>query len=241
MKVTRLFWAGFFGLFFLGFFLGGASPCYSANPNPTQIADEFFRLLQSRDFAGAAEYLSASDHQKFQDLKHEVPAKNAPQVDLVAALTDMFFLLQGQENKVMVEKAKSGDVILPERIRFFIPGQFYLQGQYAVVFTREMYDIRAQDTGAVRDDPRKLWIDPTNFLSRLRDEPWFKQYWEWTDNQLTMPGLIWLVKENNQWKIDLFSGGVPKTAFRKTLKWHFRRDVFEEVKAPSPAKYQSAK
>jgi hypothetical protein len=138
--------------------------------------------------------------------------------------------MQGQDNAKMAKKSQDGETILPKKIGFFVPGQHYIVGNYAVVFTRETYELAHPDTGPVRDDPRKLWIDPTNVLSQVRDEAYFKQWWVWEDDRVTMPGLLWLVKERNKWRIDLYSGIVPRKAFYKILRWHFGRDVFEETK-----------
>jgi hypothetical protein len=156
-------------------------------------------------------------------------------LELSKLLADTFFLLQGQNNPAMLGKLQDGENILPQRIAFFVPGQYYIIGNFAVVFTRETYVLAHADTGPVRDDPRKLWIDPTNVLSKVRDEAYFKQWWVWQNDDLTMPGLLWLVKEKNDWKIDLFGGAVPRRAFQDILRWHFGRDVFEEEKPAAAA------
>jgi hypothetical protein len=46
-----------------------------------------------------------------------------------------------------------------------------------------------------------------------------------------MPGLIWMVKEKNLWKIDLFAGTVPRRAFDEDLHLYFGRDIFESDKS----------
>lgn len=69
-----------------------------------------------------------------------------------------------------------------------------------------------------------IWMDPSNDLSKVRSEDYVKRRWEWEGNQLIMPGVIWLVKEPEGWRIDLVSGTVPKTAFRKYL-----RSIFPEA------------
>lgn len=197
---------------------------------PTSTAEEFFRLLAAQQFEAAAELLCASDRASAGQLQGGDLA-----VDLPKLLSDTFFLLQGQSNEAMLKKLQDGETVLPQRITFFVPGQYYVIGNFAVVFTRETYEISRANTGQVRDDPRKLWIDPTNVLSKVRDEAYFKQWWVWENDALTMPGLIWMVKERSEWKVDLFGGTVPRKAFKEILRWHFGRDVFEEEK-PAPVK-----
>ncbi|MCD4814272.1 hypothetical protein K8S19_11345 [bacterium] len=203
---------------------------------PTIVVEEFFRLINMKNFEDASELVTRADRRNVAALKIKAKkaAKAGKQVaeppDMASILGDMFFLVQGQENKKMMKKSQDGETIMPEKIGFFVPGQFYIVGNFAVVFTREIYIIGRDNTGPVRDDPRKLWIDPTNELSKVRDEAYFKQWWVWEDNTLTMPGVIWLVKERREWRIDLLSGVVPRKSFKKILRWHFGRDVFEEEK-----------
>ncbi len=203
---------------------------WSKVEKPTLAAEEFFRLLAAQQYEPAADLLCASDRASASQLQ-----AGDRKVDLAQLLSDTFFLLQGQSNTAMLKKLQDGETLLPQRISFFVPGQYYVIGNFAVVFTRETYEIARADTGPVRDDPRKLWIDPTNVLSKVRDEAYFKQWWVWENESLTMPGLIWMVKERSEWKVDLFGGTVPRKAFQEILRWHFGRDVFEEEK-PAAAK-----
>jgi|GEM_PF-5596223 len=208
-------------------------PAFAANQKPTEVVEDFFTFLQTKDYAAAAELLSSDDRKNFESLKAKAAAAGKPMMELSDVLANSFFLMQGQENSKMTKKAQDGETILPKRVGFFVPGQHYIVGNFAVVFTRETYELAHADTGPVRDDPRKLWIDPTNILSQVRDEAYFKQWWVWEEDRLTMPGLLWMVKERNKWRIDMYSGTVPRKAFDKILRWHFGRDVFEEQK-PKP-------
>ena len=210
---------------------------------PSMIAEEFYRCLRYKKYKAAIDLLSSADKRNFAALQTGFPSRS-PDADpdgsavqtgapprLADILSEQFFLMYGQKNEKMIRKSQSGETIMPQRIGFFVPGQYYIVGNFAVVFTRETYEIAPADTGPVRDDPRKLWVDPTNVLSKIRDEAYFKRWWVWKDNRLTMPGLLWMVKENKQWKIDLFSGVVPRKAFRGILRWHFGREVFKEPKS----------
>jgi hypothetical protein len=213
---------------------GIASGSWAKVEKPTVVAEEFFRLLAAQQYEAAADLLCAADRDSARQLQAQASAQ-APAVELPKLLADTFFLLQGQTNAAMVKKLQDGETILPQRITFFVPGQYYVIGNFAAVFTREIYELARADTGPVRDDPRKLWIDPTNVLSKVRDEAYFKQWWLWENESLTMPGLVWMVKERSEWKVDLFGATVPRKAFKEILRWHFGRDVFEEEK---PAKAQ---
>lgn len=214
---------------------------------PSLVAEEFYRLLRMRQFDEASELLTQTDRDNIESLRKKAAqaaqgGKNAQSVpDAATILTDLFFLMFGNENQKMLKKAQDGETIMPERIGFFVPGQYYVVGNYAAVFTRETYEISPDNTGPVRDDPRKLWIDPTNELSKVRDEAYFKQWWVWEGERLVMPGILWLVKEKRNWRIDLLSGVVPREAFRKILRWHFGRDVFEEKKPEAAESGQPAK
>lgn len=202
---------------------------------PTLTVEDFFRFIRSKRYEDAADLLSRNDKNNFKimlgKLKASGQADAAKTYSLGVLVKDQFFLMHGQENSKMAKKSGDGDVILPNKIGFYVPGQYYIVGNYAVVFTREIYDLAEEKTGPVRDDPRKLWVDPTNDLSKIRDEAYFKRWWAWENNFLTMPGVLWLVKERQEWRIDLFSGSVPKTAFRGVLKWHFGRDIFADMAA----------
>lgn len=199
---------------------------------PTLIAEDFYRHIRSRRYEEAAELLSQQDKRNFRRVKNKMTqsGQNGSGLSLGKLIKDQFFLVEGQRNKneKLIKKSGDGETILPEKVSFFVPGQYYVVGNFAVVFTRETYTINQEQTGPVRDDPRKLWIDPTNDLSKIRDEAYFKRWWVWDGNQLTMPGIIWMIKENREWRIDLLSGQVPKKAFRGLLKWHFGRDIFVE-------------
>lgn len=201
---------------------------------PTLTAEDFYRFIRAKRYEDAADLLSRADQRSFKNLQQKMKKagkkKKAEQYDLAKLLEDQFFLVHGQSNKKMLKKAGDGETILPEKIGYFVPGQYYIVGNYAVVFTRETYELAHEKTGPVRDDPRKLWIDPMNDLSKIRDEAYFKRWWEWDKDFLSMPGVLWLVKERNEWRVDLISGTVPKKAFRGILKWHFGRDIFEETK-----------
>ncbi len=220
-------------------------PLAARTEKPSLVAEEFYRLLRLRQYDEATELLTTADRGNIAALRKkaaqaaESGKTTQPLPDAAAILTDLFFLMHGTENQKMLKKAQDGETIMPERIGFFVPGQYYVVGNYAVVFTRETYEISPDNTGPVRDDPRKLWIDPTNALSKVRDEAYFKQWWVWEGDRLVMPGILWLVKEKRDWRIDLLSGVVPREAFRKILRWHFGRDVFEEkpktpAEAPAP-------
>ena len=204
---------------------------------PTVVAEEFFMLLARQDYEGAAALCASTDVESLEQLKAQAGEKQAGAVKLPDMIRDAFFLMHGQNNPAMMQKYADGETIMPRRIAFYVPGQHYIIGNFAAVFTRETYVLGRDDTGPVREDPRKLWIDPTNVLSQVRDEAYFKQWWIWEDERLTMPGLLWMVKEGNRWKIDLFGGAVPRDAFKDILEWHFGRDVFEqqEGEAQSPA------
>ncbi|MEW6515873.1 MAG: hypothetical protein AB1439_03060 [candidate division FCPU426 bacterium] len=212
---------------------------------PTVVVEDFFRLLSQKQYAEAAELLSSADLQNLESLRKKTAkaGKRTQAVpDIETVLSDLFFLMFSDENKKMMKKAQDGETILPRRIHFFVPGQHYIVGRYAVVFTRETYELAPELTGPVRDDPRKLWIDPTNELSKVRDEAYFKQWWVWEGDRLTMPGVVWLVKENRIWRIDLLSGVVPRESFRKILRWHFGREILEEKKkAETPPAARPAK
>lgn len=223
------------GGFALVLTLGLALPGAAKTEKPTFAAEEFFRALNQRQYEEAADLLSASDHAAVEQLGARAGSKSSRAVTLPAVLAQTFALMHGQANAAQSGKGREGETLMPQRIGFFVPGQYYVIGKYAAVFTRETYDIAHADTGPVRDDPRKLWIDPTNVLSKVRDEAYFKQWWVWEDDHLTMPGLVWLVREADGWKIDLFGGGVPRKAFADILRWHFGRDVFEEEKSKTPA------
>jgi hypothetical protein len=202
---------------------------------PTVVVEDFFRLISQKQYAEAAELLTSADRQNLAALKKKA-AKAGPVPDIETVLADLFFLMYSEENKKMLKKSQDGETLLPTRISFFVPGQHYIVGRYAVVFTRETYELTPELTGPVRDDPRKLWIDPTNELSKVRDEAYFKQWWVWEGDRLVMPGVVWLLKENRVWRIDLLSGIVPRESFRKILRWHFGREILEEKpKTPAPA------
>jgi len=195
---------------------------------PTVVAEEFFRFLSQSDYESAADLLSAADHAAVRNLQVQTGEQAKQELQLPKILTDTFFLMQGQNNNTEITKPQDGETIMPRRITFFVPGQYYIVGNFAAVFTRETYELAHADTGPVRDDPRKLWIDPTNVLSKVRDEAYFKQWWIWEEDRLTMPGLVWLIKEKNGWKVDLFGSAVSRKAFLDILRWHFGRNVFEE-------------
>jgi len=209
---------------------------------PSVIAEEFYRCLRYKRYKAAVELLSSADKRNFAAMQagfassppgaasDESAAQTSSPPRLADTLSEQFFLMYGRKNEKMIRKSQSGETIMPQRIGFFVPGQYYIIGNFAVVFTRETYEIDPADTGPVRDDPRKLWVDPTNELSKVRDEAYFKRWWVWEDNRLTMPGLLWMVKEKKKWKIDLFSGVVPRKAFRGILRWHFGREVFKVPK-----------
>ncbi len=212
---------------------------------PSVIAEEFYRCLRYKRYKAVIQLLSSADKRNFAalqagyasgsagaDVASDDPAAHTGSKPRLAdILSEQFFLMYDRKNEMMTQKSQSGETIMPQRIGFFVPGQYYIVGNFAVVFTRETYEIARTDTGPVRDDPRKLWVDPTNELSKVRDEAYFKRWWIWEENRLTMPGLLWMVKENKKWKIDLFSGVVPRKAFRGILRWHFGRDVFKEPKS----------
>jgi len=203
---------------------------YAKMDKPTIIAEDFYRYILSKRYEDAAELLSKNDKRNFRQLKTKLAQTgkgNSSNYELSTLIENQFFLVHGQTNKKMKGKSGDGETILPSKVSYYVPGQYYVVGNFAVVFTRETYDIEQDKTGPVRDDPRKLWIDPTNDLSKIRDEAYFKRWWVWEDNQLTMPGVIWLIKDRQEWRIDLISGSVPKKAFRGILKWHFGRDIFD--------------
>lgn len=227
----RWWWQGCLSFVPPFFLLISATSVRAKFEKPTAVVEDFYRLLQIQHYAEASELLSTADKTNLQSLKKKADLDHAAMPNLEKALADHFFMLQDQENSPMRRKAGNGDVIMPVKVGFFVPGQYYMVGKYAVVFTRETYELIREDTGPVRDDPRKLWMDPTNDLSKLRDEPYFKEWWVWEDVRLTMPGMVWLVREDSGWKIDLFSGSVPKKAFRKILHWHFGRDIFETMQS----------
>jgi hypothetical protein len=206
---------------------------------PTVVVEDFFRLISQKQYTEAAELLTSADLQNLTALKKKVSKagpRAQPVPDIETVLADLFFLMYSEENKKMLKKSQDGETILPTRVSFFVPGQHYIVGRYAVVFTRETYELTPELTGPVRDDPRKLWIDPTNELSKVRDEAYFKQWWIWEGDRLIMPGVVWLLKENRVWRIDLLSGIVPRESFRKILRWHFGREILEEKpKTPAPA------
>ena len=214
---------------------------------PTVVVEDFYRLLRLKQFSEAAELLSLVDKKmvKMINTKAKQVARAGKKDQTIPTaetiLTDMFFLMHEQENKKMMKKGKDGETIMPERIGFFVPGQHYIVGNYAIVFTRETYEIAHEDTGPVRDDPRKLWIDPTNAFSKIRDEAYFKRWWVWEGDRLIMPGCVWLVKERSEWRIDLISGVVPRKSFTKILRCHFGRDIFEEKKKKKPGKKKRPK
>jgi len=218
--------------------LGGGLPeiLEARTEKPTVVVEEFYRLLRMKQYAEAAKLLSSADKRNIKALKTQAAKavkagkKDQPIPTAETILADLFFLMHGTDNEKMLRKSQDGETIMPERIGFFVPGQHYIIGNYAIVFTRETYEIAHENTGPVRDDPRKLWIDPTNALSQVRDEAYFKQWWVWEGDRLIMPGCIWLVKEGREWRIDLLSGVVPRKSFRKILRWHFGRNVFEEKK-----------
>lgn len=214
-------------LLLLSCLLIGVNPAWSKTEKPTLVAADFFRSLTLKQFDEAAALLCTADHQAAAELRKNAAAQKAQAVTLEKVLEESFFLLFGQQNAGMVKKNQDGETIMPQRIGFYVPGQYYEIGKFAVVFTRETYEIARADTGPVRDDPRKLWIDPTNALSKVRDEAYFKQWWVWEGDSLTMPGLVWMIKERNAWKIDFFGTAVPRKAFDKILFWHFGRSVFE--------------
>jgi len=162
---------------------------------PTVVAEEFFRFLSQSDYESAADLLSAADHAAVRNLQVQTGEQAKQELQLPKILTDTFFLMQGQNNNTEITKPQDGETIMPRRITFFVPGQYYIVGNFAAVFTRETYELAHADTGPVRDDPRKLWIDPTNVLSKVRDEAYFKQWWIWEEDRLTMPGLVWLLKK----------------------------------------------
>lgn len=218
--------------------LGAACLFFAAVPaavarteKPTVVVEDFFRLLAQKQYAEAAELLTDVDRKNLTALKNKA-AKAGPRAqpvpDIETILADLFFLMHSEKNEKMLKKSQDGETILPTRISFFVPGQHYIVGRYAVVFTRETYELTPELTGPVRDDPRKLWIDPTNELSKVRDEAYFKQWWVWEGDRLIMPGVVWLLLENRVWRIDLLSGIVPRESFRKILRWHFGREILEE-------------
>lgn len=211
--------------------LAAAPAALARTEKPTVVVEDFFRLISQKQYTEAAELLTSADLKNLSALKKRA-AKAGPRAqpvpDIETILADLFFLMHSEENKKMLKKSQDGETILPARVSFFVPGQHYIVGRYAVVFTRETYELTADLTGPVRDDPRKLWIDPTNDLSKVRDEAYFKQWWVWEGDRLTMPGVVWLQKENREWRIDMLSGTVPRESFRKILRWHFGREILEE-------------
>ncbi len=223
----------------LGVLLGLPLAGFSKTEKPTVVAEEFFRLLADQEYSDAAELLSSADSSAVVKLKKQM-GKQGKSVKLEKILAESFYLMQGQSNSGMGKK-KDAETLMPQRISFFVPGQHYIVGNFAAVFTRETYEIAHADTGPVRDDPRKLWVDPTNVLSKVRDESYFKQWWVWEGDRLTMPGLIWMIKEKNVWKIDLFAGSVPRRAFDKDLRLYFGRDVFEADKNAQKKKSEPQK
>jgi len=207
-----------------------AVPAQARMDKPTLAAEDFFRLLAVKDYDEAAHLLSEADHQALKDMQSQA-GEAGKNISLSNLLADSFYLMHPGEGQGTAPKAPDQETIMPQRIGFFVPGQHYIIGNFAVVFTRETYELTRDTLGPVRDDPRKLWIDPTNVLSQVRDEAYFKEWWIWEDERLTMPGLLWMVKEKNQWKVDLFGGAVPRKSFQKILRWHFGREVFEPEKA----------
>jgi hypothetical protein len=221
-------------------------PAWAKTEKPTAVAEEFFRLLAAKDYAEAAELLSSADQAAVATLKSQMGAKGK-NVNLEKILADSFYLMQSADANPGMAHKKDAETIMPERVSFYVPGQHYVVRNFAAVFTRETYELAHNNTGPVRDDPRKLWIDPTNVLSKVRDEAYFKQWWVWEEDRLTMPGLLWMVKEKNDWKVDLFAGSVPRRAFDADLYLYFGRDIFENDKnvkksaAPAGQKTSSPK
>jgi hypothetical protein len=226
---------------------GLPKPLDARTEKPTIVVEDFYRLVRMKQYSEAAELLSSIDKKAIKMINKKAKQvskagkKDQPIPTAEAILADMFFLMHDQENKKMAKKGKDGETIMPDKIGFFVPGQFYVVGNYALVFTRETYEIAHDNTGPVRDDPRKLWIDPTNSLSKVRDEAYFKRWWIWDGDHLIMPGCVWLVKERRQWRIDLLSGAVPRKSFTKILRWHFGRNVFEEKKKEKAGKEKKPK
>ncbi len=212
-------------------FFAAVPAAVARTEKPTVVVEDFFRLLAQKQYGEAAELLTNIDRKNLTALKNKA-AKAGPRAqpvpDIETILADLFFLMHSEKNEKMLKKSQDGETILPTRISFFVPGQHYIVGRYAVVFTRETYELTPELTGPVRDDPRKLWIDPTNELSKVRDEAYFKQWWVWEGDRLIMPGVVWLLRENRVWRIDLLSGIVPRESFRKILRWHFGREILEE-------------
>jgi hypothetical protein len=223
-----------------------AAPAWAKTEKPTAVAEEFFRLLAAKDYAEAADLLSSADQAALTSLKSQMGTKGK-NINLEKILADSFYMLQAADSNPAMAKKNDAETIMPERVSFYVPGQHYIERSFAAVFTRETYELAHNNTGPVRDDPRKLWVDPTNVLSKVRDEAYFKQWWVWEGDRLTMPGLLWMVKEKNSWKIDLFAGAVPRRAFDADLFLYFGRDVFESDKsakkkpAPEPKKSPPAK
>lgn len=230
----------------LGLVCLAAIPAWGKAEKPTTVAEEFFRLLAAKEYAEAGELLSSADQAAVATLKSHMGAKGK-NVNLEKILADSFYLMQSSQSNPGMVKKNDAETIMPERITFFVPGQHYIVRNYAAVFTRETYEMAHNNTGPVRDDPRKLWVDPTNVLSKVRDEAYFKQWWVWEEDRLTMPGLLWMVKEKNVWKVDLFAGTVPRRAFDADLFLYFGRNVFEGEKAakkknePAPKKGNPSK
>ncbi|NTV51782.1 MAG: hypothetical protein HGA76_02030 [Candidatus Firestonebacteria bacterium] len=209
-------------------------PAWAKTEKPTAVAEEFFRLLAAKDYAQAAELLSSADQAAVAGLKSQMGSKGK-NVNLEKLLADSFYLMQSADANTGMTRKNDAETIMPQRIAYFVPGQHYIVRNFAMVFTRETYELAHNNTGPVRDDPRKLWVDPTNVLSKVRDEAYFKQWWVWEGDRLTMPGLIWMIKEKNYWKIDLFSGSVPRRAFDGDLRLYFGREIFENEKGKKPA------
>lgn len=201
---------------------------WAKSEKPIENAEVFFRLILAQDYTGASNFLSTADHAAVLKLQKQI-GKKGKSINLEKIISESFSLTQSQNNSGLSQK-KDAETIMPQRISFFVPGQYYIVGNFAAVFTRETYEIAHNDTGPVRDDPRKLWINPINILAKVRDEAYFKQWWVWEGDRLTIPGIIWMVKEKNSWKIDLFSGTVPQHVFDKDLYLYFGRDIFDTDK-----------
>jgi hypothetical protein len=214
-------------------------PIWAIQEHPLQVAEKFFRALQQQDFKTVGTMLSRRDHlqarQFIEQSRKQTDPKQKEPMTLESLLANRFiFIKPYTDQKESHSKTLVGETVLPIRVGFFPAGQHYIVGPYAVVLTREIYQIAPEDKGRVQDDPRKLWVDPNNDLSKIRDEAFFKTWWFWEGEQLTLPGTLWMVREENTWKVDLLSGQVPRSAFRKILKWHFKRDIFDELAPPTP-------
>ncbi|MBN1596241.1 hypothetical protein JW933_09975, partial [candidate division FCPU426 bacterium] len=130
---------------FLGVFI--PARLEARTEKPTVVAEEFFRLLQLKRYTEAAELLCAADHKAIKTVARKaslVKGAGKPEQEVPTAqstLADLFFLMHETENPKMIAKGKDAETIMPKRIGFFVPGQHYIIGNYALVFTRETYEI----------------------------------------------------------------------------------------------------